>query len=88
PFDRIAVQCANASGSLFQTMFDLDAQPRAHDARTADGDGLRAELLDGAPLAPIADLSVTLRETAQGLSLSCVYAAERFDAPAVERWLE
>ncbi|MBG1251485.1 non-ribosomal peptide synthetase [Burkholderia pseudomallei] len=88
PFDRIAEQCANASGSLFQTMFDLDAQPLAHDARTADGNGLRAELLDGAPQAPIADLSVTLRETAQGLTLSCVYAAERFDAPAVERWLE
>ncbi|AJX35693.1 non-ribosomal peptide synthetase [Burkholderia oklahomensis] len=87
PFDRIAEQCTDAAGSLFQTMFDLQAEPLAAGGGSERG-GLRAELLDGAPEAPVADLSVTFREAADGLTLSCVYAAERFDAPAVERWLD
>ena len=88
PFDRIAEECATTTGQLFQTMFDLQSESLAHDTGSAQGGGLRAELLDGAPEASVADLSVTFRETADGLALSCVYATDRFDAQTLARWLD
>ncbi|WP_333982202.1 amino acid adenylation domain-containing protein [Burkholderia gladioli] len=88
PFDRIIGECSEASGELFQTTFDLLPTTLAHDGRAADGEGLRAELLDEAPQALVADLSVTFRETGEGLALSCVHAVDRFDEASVARWLD
>nr|ADU90660.1 putative syringomycin synthetase [Collimonas sp. MPS11E8] len=85
PFDRIAEQCTDTSEQLFQTMFDFQSELLAP---AADESGLRLEVLDAAPEAAVAELSVTFSETADGLALSCSYVDESFDAATVARWLE
>ena len=87
PFDELVERCTDATSVLFQTMFDFQPELAAYDTQGADGQ-LRAEVLDSAPEAPVAELSVTFRETSSGLVLSCVYVAETFEVGTVARWLE
>ncbi|WP_211472188.1 non-ribosomal peptide synthase/polyketide synthase [Collimonas humicola] len=87
PFDRIVEQCTETSGQLFQTMFDFQSGLQVL-ADAGSGSGLQVEVIEGAPEAAVAELSVTFSETAAGLALSCSYVDESFDADTITRWLE
>jgi len=84
PFDMIAEQCADVTSPLFQILFEMPDE-LVVDARHA---GLSVALIEGPAEAPIADLSVSFRLSAAGLSLTCGYAAGHFHEAAVQRWLE
>ncbi|MDQ1815072.1 amino acid adenylation domain-containing protein [Massilia sp. CCM 9210] len=87
PFDQIAQQCTQGADQLFQTVFDFQSALLVRED-AAQHSGLSVALMDGAPEAPVAALSVTFSETAAGLVLSCNYVDELFDSHTVTRWLE
>ncbi|WP_166677027.1 non-ribosomal peptide synthetase, partial [Paraburkholderia caballeronis] len=69
---------------LFQAMFNFEPGPGASALRLP---GLTVEPVETDRAFAQFDLSLHVREHADGARLSMVYASDRFDAATVERWL-